>query len=97
RPPSGTPFPRVPSITAGMPAEPTPFRIEVPEADLDDLRERLRRTRWPEPATVPGWAQGVPVEHLRELCAHWAGGYDWRRTEARLNAAGQFRAEVDGL
>jgi pimeloyl-ACP methyl ester carboxylesterase len=76
---------------------PTPFRIEVPDTALEDLRERLHRTRWPEPATTPGWEQGVPLDHLRELCAYWADGYDWRRTEARLNVVGQFRTEVDGL
>jgi epoxide hydrolase len=80
-----------------MPAEVLPFRVEVPQADLDDLRERLRRTRWPEPATAPGWAQGVPLEHLRDLCAHWAEGYDWRAVEARLNALPQFRTRLDGL
>jgi pimeloyl-ACP methyl ester carboxylesterase len=73
------------------------FRIEVAEADLDDLRERLRRTRWPERETVDDWSQGVPLAYLRELCDHWASRYDWRATEARLNALPQFRAEIDGL
>jgi pimeloyl-ACP methyl ester carboxylesterase len=74
-----------------------PFRIDVPEEVLADLRERLRRTRWPEPATAGGHTQGVPVEYLRELCEYWAEGYDWRATEARLNAVPQFRTEIDGL
>jgi epoxide hydrolase len=74
-----------------------PFHLAVPEADLADLRDRLRRTRWPEPETVDGWQQGVPIAHLRELCAYWADGYDWRATEARLNALPQFRTELDGL
>jgi pimeloyl-ACP methyl ester carboxylesterase len=74
-----------------------PFRLDVPESELTDLRERLRRTRWPEPATAAGWTQGVPLEFLRELCAYWADGYDWRRLEARLNALGQFRTTIDGL
>jgi pimeloyl-ACP methyl ester carboxylesterase len=74
-----------------------PFRIEVPEADLDDLRERLARTRWPEPETVDDWSQGVPLSYLRELCGYWADGYDWRATEARLNALPQFRTDIDGL
>ena len=74
-----------------------PFRIEVPEAALRDLRERLERTRWPEPETVRDWSQGVPLAYLQELCAHWARGYDWRATEARLNALPQFRTELDGL
>jgi pimeloyl-ACP methyl ester carboxylesterase len=75
----------------------TPYRLDVPEAQLDDLRDRLRRTRWPERETVDDWSQGVPLAYLRELCDHWASAYDWRATEARLNAAPQFRTEVDGL
>jgi pimeloyl-ACP methyl ester carboxylesterase len=75
----------------------TPYRIEIPEADLRDLRERLARTRWPEAETVNDWSQGVPLGYLRELCDYWAGGYDWRATEARLNALPQFRTEIDGL
>ncbi|HEY1568358.1 MAG TPA: epoxide hydrolase [Solirubrobacteraceae bacterium] len=74
-----------------------PFRIEIPDAELDDLRERLRRTRWPEPATADGWTQGVPLDYLRDLCRYWAHGYDWRAAEARLNVVPQFRAEIDGL
>jgi len=75
----------------------SPFRIEVPDADLEDLRERLRRTRWPEPETVDDWSQGVPLAFVRELCDYWADGYDWRATETRLNAIPQFRTELDGL
>ncbi|MDN5749174.1 MAG: epoxide hydrolase [Pseudonocardia sp.] len=72
------------------------FRIDVPESDLDDLRERLARTRWPEPSTVDGWTQGVPLDYARELCEHWAARYDWRRCEAELNALPQFRTGLDG-
>jgi pimeloyl-ACP methyl ester carboxylesterase len=74
-----------------------PFRIEVPEADLDDLRRRLRRTRWPDPETVDDWSQGVPLLYLQRLCRYWADSYDWRVTEARLNAWPQLTVEVDGL
>ena len=74
-----------------------PFRIDVPEADLDDLRGRLNAARWPERETVGDWSQGVPLEYIKELCAHWASGYDWRATEARLNALPQLRTEIDGL
>jgi pimeloyl-ACP methyl ester carboxylesterase len=77
--------------------EVTPFRIEVPEDALGDLRERLGRTRWPEAETVDDWSQGVPLSYLRELCRHWAEDYDWRATERRLNLLPQFRTEVDGL
>jgi hypothetical protein len=52
--------------------EVTPFRIEVSEADLRDLRQRLKRTRWPERETVEDWSQGVPLAYLRELCRYWA-------------------------
>ena len=74
-----------------------PFRVDVPEADLVDLRERLQRTRWPEREPVDDWSQGVPLAYLRDLCDYWAHGYDWRATEARLNALPQFRTEIDGL
>jgi epoxide hydrolase len=72
------------------------FRIEIPESDLDDLRERLARTRWPDPATAPGWSQGVPLDYARELCDHWARRYDWRRCEAEINALPQYRTGLDG-
>jgi epoxide hydrolase len=72
------------------------FRIEIPESDLDDLRERLARTRWPDPATAPGWTQGVPLDYARELCDHWARRYEWRRCEAEINALPQFRTGLDG-
>jgi epoxide hydrolase len=74
-----------------------PFRIDVPETELDDLRERLKAARWPERETVDDWSQGVPLDYLRELCAYWADGYDWRRAEARLNMLPGYRTEIDGL
>jgi epoxide hydrolase len=74
-----------------------PFRIDVPEAELDDLRARLNAAGWPERETVEDWSQGVPLEYMKELCAYWADGYDWRATEARLNALPQFRTELQGL
>jgi pimeloyl-ACP methyl ester carboxylesterase len=80
-----------------MPEEVTPFRVEIPDEGLRDLRERLARTRWPDRETVDDWSQGVPLAYMRELCAHWADGYDWRATEARLNTLPQFRTEIDGL
>src|SRR5882762_9255011 len=80
-----------------MTDEVTPFRVEIADAELADLRERLRRTRWPEAETVHDWSQGVPLAYLRDLCEYWAEQYDWRVTEARLNAFGQFRTEIDGL
>jgi pimeloyl-ACP methyl ester carboxylesterase len=74
-----------------------PFRIEVSEEELCDLRERLRRTRWAERETVSDSSQGVPLAYLQELCGYWADGYDWRATEQRLNDLPQFRTEIDGL
>lgn len=73
------------------------LELQVPEAQLQDLRERLARTRWPERETVDDWSQGVPISFVKELCGYWANGYDWRATERRLNELGQFRTEVDGL
>lgn len=75
----------------------TPFRLAVPDATIDDLRERLLRTRWPEPETVDDWSQGVPLSYLQDLCRYWAETYDWRASEARLNRFGQFRTDLDGL
>jgi pimeloyl-ACP methyl ester carboxylesterase len=80
-----------------MAEEVFPFSISVSEAALADLRYRLVNARWPEPATVADWTQGVPVGWLRELCGYWADGYDWRRLEARLNALPQFTTELDGV
>jgi pimeloyl-ACP methyl ester carboxylesterase len=77
--------------------EVTPFRVEIPEAQLDDLRERLARTRWPERETVDDWSQGIPLAYVQELCAYWRERYDWRRAEARINAIPQLRTELDGL
>jgi len=73
------------------------FRIAVPDRDLIDLRERLRRTRWPERECVTDWSQGIPLDYTRELAAYWADGYDWRAREAALNGFDQFVTEIDGL
>jgi pimeloyl-ACP methyl ester carboxylesterase len=73
-----------------------PFAVGVPQEDLDDLRDRLRRTRWPEPDPSGGWAAGVPLPWLQDLCAAWAE-HDWRATEERLNALPHVRTTIDGL
>jgi epoxide hydrolase len=80
-----------------MTADVRPFRIEIPDADLEYLQHRLHRTRWPEPETVVDWSQGIPLTYIRGLCEYWASGYDWRRCEEALNRVPQFRTEVDGL
>ncbi len=73
-----------------------PFRIDIPQADLDDLRDRLARTRWPDEVPGVGWSRGVPLDYLQELAAYWRDGYDWRAWEARLNAFPQFTTTIDG-
>ena len=74
-----------------------PFRIAVPDEDLDDLRSRLRRTRWPEAECVDDWSQGIPLTYTRELAGYWADEYDWRAREAALNRFDQYTTEIDGL
>ena len=75
----------------------TPFRIEAADAELEELRRRLRATRWPDRETVDDWSQGVPLAYLQDVCAYWADKYDWRAREARLGAFPQFRTGIDGL
>ncbi len=75
---------------------PEPFRIAVPDADIDDLRQRLVRTRWPSEVTDGGWTFGTNRAYLQELCAYWADGFDWRRQEVSLNAIPQYTTEADG-
>ena len=79
-----------------MAGEIRPFRLEVPEAELDDLRGRLKRVRWPAELDGVGWAYGVPRDYLRELVAYLRHRYDWRAAEARLNRWPQFTTTIDG-
>ena len=74
-----------------------PFSIEVTDEVLEELRRRLRATRWPSAAPGEPWAQGTDIFHLRELVAYWADGYDWRAAERELNRLPQFVADVDGV
>jgi epoxide hydrolase len=74
-----------------------PFRIDVPDDVLVDLRRRLATTRWPESECVDDWSQGMPLSYTRELAEYWAGDYDWRSREAALNRFDQFTTEIDGL
>jgi microsomal epoxide hydrolase len=76
--------------------EPAPFKVDVPEAVLDDLRQRLDRTRWPEHLPASGWSRGTDLDYLREVVEHWRRSFDWRRTEAALNAWPQVQVTVDG-
>ncbi len=74
-----------------------PFTVSVADEMLNDLRDRLGRTRWPDELPGAGWDYGTNLAYLRELVAYWQNGFDWRAQERRLNAFPQYRAEVDGL
>jgi pimeloyl-ACP methyl ester carboxylesterase len=74
-----------------------PFRVEVPDEELAEMRRRLSATRWPTQELVPDRSQGVQLAMLQELARYWASEYDWRRCEARLNALPQFTTEIDGV
>jgi len=74
-----------------------PYTIALDEAVLVDLRERLRRTRWPDQVRGSGWAYGTDGAYLRELVATWAEDFDWRAHERRLNHFAHYRANIDGL
>lgn len=74
-----------------------PFRVDIPEADLVDLRQRLANARLPEKETVDDFSQGVPLKTIKQVLAHWRDNYDWRKVEAKLNSYPQFLTEIDGL
>ena len=74
-----------------------PFRVEIPEQALDDLRRRIAATRWPSKELVTDRSQGVQLATLQELARYWNTEYDWRACEARLNALPQFTTEIDGV
>ena len=74
-----------------------PFRVNVPDADIADLKRRLAATRWPDKETVADQSQGVQLARLRELVGYWGKDYDWRKAEAKLNAYPQFMTKIDGI
>src|SRR3954469_6216269 len=74
-----------------------PFHVNVPEAELVELRRRINATRWPENETVADLSQGVPLATMQTLARYWAGEYDWRKVEAKINALPNFITEIDGL
>jgi pimeloyl-ACP methyl ester carboxylesterase len=89
-------------ISVGKPASADdtairPLHIHVPQAQLTDLRRRIKATRWPERETVTDDSQGVPLAMMQELARHWSTDYDWRKCEAKLNALPNFMTEIDGL
>lgn len=73
-----------------------PFRISVPQSDLDDLYRRLEHTRWPSEVKGVGWERGIPLDYMKELVEYWRTEYDWRAAEERLNRFPQFTTEIQG-
>ena len=73
-----------------------PSRVDIAQADLDDLHDRLARTRLPEPAPGDDWDYGTPNHYLREMVDHWQNGFDWRAQEARMNEFPHYLTEIDG-
>jgi len=80
-----------------LPLQITPFSINIENGTLSDLRERIRKTRWPDQAPGDTWDQGTDLEYLKQLFAYWADGFDWRAQERELNALHHFRAELDDV
>ena len=74
-----------------------PYRIDIPQATIDDLRARLAATRWPDAVDGAGWAYGADLDYMKSLVAHWHTGYDWYATQNRLNGLNHVSVEVDGL
>jgi pimeloyl-ACP methyl ester carboxylesterase len=85
------------TVQAPAATEIRPFTVDVPEEELDELRRRIRATRWPEAETVADESQGVPLAMIQTLARYWMTDYDWRMVEAKLNALPQFVTEIDGL
>jgi epoxide hydrolase len=80
-----------------IPTDLRPFEIAIPDSEVDDLRDRLARTRWPDVGHVgTAWTRGVPLDYLRSLAEYWRTGFDWRKQEAALNAFPQFTTTIDG-
>src|SRR3954468_11762574 len=84
------------AVTAGATSI-RPFTVEIPGADIEDLRARIAATRFPEKETVDDHSQGVQLTTIKALARYWLEQYDWRKCEARLNALPQFITEIDGL
>ena len=75
----------------------TPFKIDIPDAQIADLKRRLQATRWPDKETPTDWAQGIPLAYVQDVCRYWANDYDWRKREALLNRFPQFKTTIDGV
>jgi pimeloyl-ACP methyl ester carboxylesterase len=74
-----------------------PFKVDIPQETLEDLRERLERTRWPDDVEGAGWDYGTNLSYMKELADYWQHQYDWRKHEAELNTFAQFKADIDGI
>jgi pimeloyl-ACP methyl ester carboxylesterase len=74
-----------------------PYRIDIPESALEDLKRRLAATRWPDRETPGDWSQGIPLAYMEQVVRYWASNYDWRRCEARVNRIEQYKTSLDGL
>ena len=85
------------TTTTGAEAAVRPFRIEVPQHEIEELRRRIDATRWPTKELVTDRSQGVQLAAIQELARYWTTDYDWRRCEERLNALPQFKTKIDGL
>ncbi len=88
---------RAASVSAEQSTEVRPFRIDVPQAELNDLKARLALTRWPDKETVGDLQQGVPLVRMRAFVDHWRTKYDWRKVERQINAHPQFMTNIDGV
>ncbi|MBA2609783.1 MAG: epoxide hydrolase N-terminal domain-containing protein, partial [Actinobacteria bacterium] len=77
--------------------EPIPFTVDISDAQIEDLKQRLNNTRFPEPETVEDWSQGVPLAYVQEICNYWADEYDWASRQAGLNRFPQFKTPLDDL
>ena len=77
--------------------KPQPFQIDVPQTVLEDLQERLARTRWPDEVEGAGWDYGASLGYMKELADYWQNDYDWRKQEAKLNTFNHFKADIDGF
>ena len=84
-------------MTTIVETEIRPFRVEVEQEQIDDLRRRIAATRWPTKELVADRSQGVQLAAMQELARYWATDYDWRKAEAKLNALPQFTTEIDGV
>ncbi len=74
-----------------------PYRVDIPDEALDDLRRRIAATNWPEKETVADQSQGVPLAMIQKLARYWMMDYDWRKCETNLNALPQFTTAIDGV